>query len=163
MPPISPQAKTLTLLAAIVALGAPTAGATMKIASAPATAPPPESAGGVLKIELTVPREPEVKAIYPLETFEAPPVNEFRSGPGRGRAWRIGFDYELEPRIQEAEPQGDQDMAELELEPEREPELYRPSWTPERERRASYEETVRGWGIVGLRPEPLEIPPPFGN
>jgi hypothetical protein len=61
----------------------------------------------LLKIEYVVPPEPEVHPVYPLATFDAPPVNEYKRPP-RAAKWGYGF-LDAQPVSMTAEPPGDYD------------------------------------------------------
>lgn len=100
------ESKPLMIGALVVLIGAPTAGATMTMrarSAAVAEAAP----GALMQIELVAPKEPVVAATYPLETFEAPPVNEFKGRLPHGRAWRVGFEMDFGSAPMRAEPAGD--------------------------------------------------------
>jgi hypothetical protein len=107
------ESNTLLIGAIVVLVGAPTAGATMMLGSRQA-APPlfeqgaSESAPGSqgLKVELVAPKEPEVAAAYPLDTFATPPVDEFKGRAPHGRAWRVSFGLDIPPPQMMAEPAG---------------------------------------------------------
>ncbi len=100
------ESKPLMIAAVVVLIGAPTAGATMR-AEAPTRAPAEQVAGRLMQIELVAPKEPEVAATYPLETFAEAPVNEFKGRPPHGGAWRVSFGPDFPPMTMRALPAGD--------------------------------------------------------
>ena len=99
-----PRFKTLAIGAAVLLIGAPTAGATMKREPRPAAEA--ASSGRTLRIELTLPKEPQVAAVYPLETLDGPPPNDFASRAPHGRAWRVDFGDGFAAAATTAEPAG---------------------------------------------------------